>query len=73
MGRTIRTKEYGIIIEKLRQARLDSGLTQTQVAKKLKRPQSYVSKCEAGEQRVDVLELKKFAELYKKDMNYFIT
>jgi len=72
MSRTIRTKEYGIIIEKLRQARLDSGLPQVEVAKKLKRPQSYVSKCEAGEQRVDILELKKFAELYKKDLSYFL-
>lgn len=72
MGRTIRTKEYGVIIDKLRQARLDAGLTQMEVAKKLKRPQSYVSKCEAGEQRVDILELKKFAELYKKDVGYFL-
>ena len=72
MGKTIRTKEYGIIIEKLRQARLDLGLTQVEVAKKLKRPQSYVSKCEAGEQRVDILELKRFAELYKKDMGFFL-
>ena len=72
MSRTIRTKEYGIIIEKLRQARLDSGLPQVEVAKKLKRPQSYVSKCEAGEQRVDILELKKFAEFYKKDLSYFL-
>ena len=66
MGRTIRTKEYGVIIAKLRQARHDAGLTQVEVAKKLKRPQSYLSKIEAGEQRVDILELKKFAELYKK-------
>mgnify|MGYP001620004712 FL=1 len=73
MGRTIRTKEYGVIIAKLRQARHDAGLTQVEVAKKLKRPQSYLSKIEAGEQRVDILELKKFAELYKKDVNYFIT
>ncbi len=72
MGRTIRTKEYGIIIEKLRQARLDAGLTQDEVADKLNRPQSYVSKCEAGEQRIDILELKKFAELYKKDLSYFL-
>ena len=72
MGRTIQSKEYGVIIEKLRQARLDSALTQVEVAKKLKRPQSYVSKCEAGEQRVDILELKRFAELYKKDLEYFL-
>jgi len=30
------------------------------------------SKCESGEQRVDVLELNKFAKLYKKDFEYFV-
>ena len=72
MSRTLRTKEYGEIIEKLRQARYDAGFTQVEVAKKLKRPQSYLSKVEAGEQRLDILELKKFAELYKKDVGYFL-
>lgn len=72
MSRTLRTKEYGEIIEKLRQARLDTDLTQVEVSKILKRPQSYISKIEAGEQRVDILELKKFAEIYKKDVGYFI-
>lgn len=72
MSRTLRTKEYGVFIEKLRQARLDAGLTQVEVSEKLKRPQSYISKIEAGEQRVDILELKKFAEIYKKDVSYFL-
>ena len=57
---------------KLRKARLEAGLRQIDVAKKLKRTQSYVSRVEVGEQRLDILELKKFAELYKKDINYFI-
>lgn len=72
MSRTLRTKEYGEIVEKMKQARLDANLTQVEVSKKLKRPQSYISKIEAGEQRVDILELKKFAELYKKDLGYFL-
>ena len=72
MGRSIRTKEYQDFAEKLRKARLEAGLTQVEAAKKLKRPQSYISKSEAGEQRLDVLELKKFAALYKKDINYFV-
>ena len=42
------------------------------VAKKLKRTQSYVSRVEVGEQRLDILELQKFAKLYSKDINYFI-
>lgn len=72
MVKSIRTKEYQNFAGKLKRARLEAGLTQVQVSKKLKCPQSYVSKVEAGEQRLDIVELKKFAELYKKDLRYFI-
>jgi len=72
MPDTIRTREYADFVGKLRKARLEVGLRQIDVAKKLKRTQSYVSRVEVGEQRLDILELKKFAELYKKDLNYFI-
>jgi len=72
MTKTIQTEEYKKLVQKLKQARIESGLTQIDVAKKINRPQSYVSKVEAGEQRIDVLELKKFAGLYKKDINFFI-
>lgn len=72
MGRSIRTKEYQDFAEKLRKARLEAGLTQVKVAKKLKRPQSYISKSEAGEQRLDIVEIKQFAKLYGKEINYFI-
>jgi transcriptional regulator with XRE-family HTH domain len=69
---TIRSKEYADFVGKLRKARLEAGLRQIDVSKKLKRTQSYVSRVEMGEQRLDILELKKFAELYKKEINYFI-
>ena len=69
---TIRTREYADFVGKLREARLEAGLRQIDVAKKLKRTQSYVSRVEVGEQRLDILELKKFAELYKKDLHYFV-
>ena len=72
MGRSIRTKEYQDFALKLKNARLEAGLTQVEAAKKLKRPQSYISKSEAGEQRLDIVEIKKFASLYKKDINYFL-
>ncbi len=72
MANNIYSEEYKQVTEKLRGARFDSGLTQEEVAEKLGKPQSYVSKSEAGERRLDITELKKFAVLYKKSINYFI-
>jgi len=68
---TIRSKEYADFVGKLRKARLEAGLRQIDVAKKLKRTQSYVSRVEDGEQRLDIMELKQFAEYYKKSIDYF--
>ena len=72
MPKTIHTKEYKNIVDKLKQARKESGLTQQEVARKINMPQSYISKVEAGEQRLDLVELGIFAKLYKKNLNYFI-
>ena len=72
MVKSIHTKEYAFFIERLKNARLECGLTQAQVAKKLGRPQSHVSNIESGQQRVDVIELKRFALMYKKDVAYFV-
>ena len=72
MGRTIHTKEYAVFIERMRKARLESGLRQIDVAKKMKRPQSYISRVESGEYRLDILEVKAFAKLYGKSIEYFV-
>ena len=71
MGRTIRTKEYALFIERMKKARAESGLLQIEVAKAMKRPQSYISRVESGEYRLDILEVKRFARIYKKEMSYF--
>lgn len=42
----------------LRQIRLDANLTQLQIAQKIGQTQSYVSKYENGEQRLDLIELE---------------
>jgi transcriptional regulator with XRE-family HTH domain len=72
MDKSIHTKEYATLVEKLKRARLEAGLTQVTAAKKLKCSQSYISKVEAGELRLDVIELQQFADLYRKDMSYFL-
>jgi transcriptional regulator with XRE-family HTH domain len=72
MVKSIHTKEYAYFVSRLKKARIEAGLTQTQVAKKLHRPQSHVSNVELGQQRVDVVELQRFARIYGKDIGYFI-
>ena len=72
MVKSIHTKEYAYFVERLVKARLEARLTQVDVAKKLGRPQSHVSNVETGQQRVDIVELQRFAKLYKKDMSYFV-
>jgi transcriptional regulator with XRE-family HTH domain len=46
----------------LRQIRLDVGLRQVDLANRLGRPQSFVSKYESGEKRLDILELRQICE-----------
>ena len=72
MVKSIQTKEYAYLVERLRKARMEAGLTQVQAAKKIGRPQSHISNIESGQQRIDVIELKRFAELYGKKMGYFL-
>lgn len=72
MKKSTHTKEYAVFVERLKNARQEAGLTQVQVAKRINRPQSHISNIESGQQRVDVIELKRFAKLYKKDIGYFL-
>ncbi len=58
-------------LRRLRQARKDAGMTQVQVAEHLGRSQSFVTKAETGERRLDVVELRAFARVYKKRVSYF--
>jgi len=72
MTKSIQTREYAYFVERLRKARIEAGLSQVQVAKKIGRPQSHISNIESGQQRVDVIELKRFAKIYGKEINYFL-
>lgn len=68
VSKSVYSDDYKKLIERLKQARLDAGLSQQVVAGKLDKPQSYVSKVESGERRVDIIEVKDFARLYKKKL-----
>ena len=55
-GKSSREKES--LLQLLKQVRADADLTQAEMARKLGQLQSYVSKYESGERRLDVLELR---------------
>jgi transcriptional regulator with XRE-family HTH domain len=80
MPKTIFSPPQERLQELLRQTRMDAGLTQGDVAQRLKQPQSFVSKYESGERRLDVIELRqicgilgislaKFVEKFEKMLN----
>ena len=48
-------------------------MTQEKVAEHLGKPQSFVSKVETGERRIDPTELEKFAKLYGKPVTFFLS
>ena len=72
MSKVIYSKDHKYIVEQLKKARQEAGLEQEQVAKMLKKTQSYLSKVESGQRRIDVVQLKEFAKIYKKDIKFFI-
>jgi transcriptional regulator with XRE-family HTH domain len=72
MDKTIYSKEYSAIVDRLKMARREAKLDQKEAAKRLKRTQSYISKMENGQCRLDILQLKEIAKTYKKNLSYFI-
>lgn len=70
--KSVYSARYRTLIGRLRRARTDAGLTQAQVAAELGRPQSFISKCESGERRIDPVELELLARLYGKPLPFFL-
>lgn len=68
----IHRAEYQAFILRLRAAREASGLTQVEAAKRLRKHQSFVSKCEVGERRVDAVEAVAFATLYNISLDQLL-
>lgn len=62
-------RSYAAFTSLLKEERKKAGMTQAQLAKKLRRPQSYVSKYERGERRLDVIEFLEIARAIKFDPN----
>jgi transcriptional regulator with XRE-family HTH domain len=65
-------RAYQAFLKRLINARQDAGLLQAEVSARMGKAHSFVSKCELGERRVDVIELQKLAGIYDKSIAYFL-
>jgi len=72
-SKALQSRRYRRFLARLRAARDECGLTQAQVARRLGRSQTWVSKCELGERRVDFVELEDFARAYDRPLEFFGT
>jgi transcriptional regulator with XRE-family HTH domain len=56
INKSLHSAEHAVFRELMIAARRKAGLTQQELAKRLKKPQSFVAKYEGGERRIDVIE-----------------
>lgn len=72
MKKSRHSQKYQRILQLLRQLREDRGLLQSDVARKFGAYASFVSKCESGERRIDVVELADFCKVYGISLSEFL-
>jgi ribosome-binding protein aMBF1 (putative translation factor) len=73
MEKSIHSTGYAVFLTVLKKAREDAGLTQTQLAQKIGETQTFISKCERGERRVDVVELRTFCHAFGLSLRQFVS
>ena len=66
---SVYSEEYQLVINALKKARKEKGITQAQLAEALGKPQSFIAKVESGERRLDVVEFVHLARLVEVDMS----
>jgi transcriptional regulator with XRE-family HTH domain len=60
--KSLYSREHARLVGLLRELREAAGLTQVELARSLRRPQSFISKYESGQRRLDLVELRVIAE-----------
>lgn len=73
LTRPLHNNEYETLVVLLKQARRDAGLTQVEVASRLGVEQSFVSKVERRERRLDVTELRAFCAVLGIGLSEFVS
>lgn len=72
MEKSVFTREYDILKGMLRDFRQRAGLTQIDLADRLEETQSFISKCERGERRLDLVQLRAFCTAMGVPLKQFV-
>ncbi len=72
MEKTIYTTEYAQLLELLREIREKANVTQTGLAERLGRSQSFVTKYERGDRRLDAIQLRTICLALGTDLVSFV-
>lgn len=72
MQKSQHSRKYRRLLEVLRQKRESVGLTQEDVSKRLGAYSTFITKVEAGERRIDVVELAAICEVYGVKFHAFL-
>ncbi len=72
MAKNIAALQQEKLCELLRRIRVDAGLRQVDLAKRLRQPQSFVSKYESGQRRLDLVELRQVCEAIDITLEEFV-
>jgi ribosome-binding protein aMBF1 (putative translation factor) len=70
--KNIRLNQQKKLLVLLRGVRVEAGLTQSELASRLARDQTFVSKYESGERRLDILELREVCQAIGTDFVTFV-
>ena len=72
MQKSLSSSHHKLLLSLLREIREEAGLRQADVAESLNQPQSFVSKYESGERRLDLLELEAVCAACGTDLKSFV-
>ncbi|MES0371684.1 MAG: helix-turn-helix transcriptional regulator [Mariprofundaceae bacterium] len=72
MGRYKWSGPETVLLKHLKEMRAEAGLSGPEIQRRLQRPNSYVSKVESGEKRLDILELHEYCRACGVSMSDFV-
>jgi transcriptional regulator with XRE-family HTH domain len=73
MEKSIYTNEYPVLVALLQETRRAANLTQVELAQKIGQSQSFVSKAEIGERRLDLIQLRTLCQAMGTTLSAFVS